>query len=82
MLDAEVLVSYSENGAKGNPWIESLWGPFKVENSSLITEATRPPELREVLEEQVAYYKRERRHSSLDYVSPLEFLRAEWSSPP
>jgi len=77
LLDAEVLVSYSENGAKGNPWIESLWARFKVENTSLITETERMPELREVLGDQVAYYNRERRHSSLDYVSPLEFLRAE-----
>ena len=81
LLDAEVLVSYSENGAKGNPWIESLWARFKVENMSLITEAETPAELRDVVGRQVAYYNRERRHSSLGYVSPLEFLRAEGRVP-
>lgn len=81
LIDAEVLVSYSENGAKGNPWIESLWGRFKVENTSLITEAETPAELRDVVGRQVAYYNRERRHSSLGYVSPLQFLRAEGRVP-
>ena len=30
LLDDELRVSYSENGAKGNPWIESLWGRTKA----------------------------------------------------
>ena len=29
LLDDEMRISYSENGAKGNPWIESLWGRTK-----------------------------------------------------
>lgn len=28
-------VSFAEHGARDNPWIESLWGHFKVENGSL-----------------------------------------------
>jgi len=30
LLDDGLRVSYSENGAKGNPWIESLWGRTKA----------------------------------------------------
>jgi len=66
LLEVEVLVSYSEKRARGNPWIESLWSRLKVENTSLITETERMPKLGEVLGDQVAYYNRERRHSSLD----------------
>ncbi len=32
-------VSFAEHGARDNPWIESLWGYFKVENGSLPSEA-------------------------------------------
>jgi hypothetical protein len=38
-------VSYAEGGARDNPWIESLWGHFKVENESLLSEAATLEEL-------------------------------------
>lgn len=81
LIDAGVLVSYSENGAKGNPWIESLWARFKGENGSLIAEAATLSELRDVVGAQVVYYNCERRHSALGYVSPVDFLRAEGRAP-
>ncbi len=34
-----VRVSYSQNRAEDNPWIESIWGRPKVENCSLLQEA-------------------------------------------
>ncbi len=30
-IEDVVGISFSEHGARGNPWIESLWGRMKVE---------------------------------------------------
>ncbi len=58
-------VSYSENGAKGNPWIESLWGR---------TKASYLPALRTVFDERFICCNRERRHSSIGQIPPREHL--------
>lgn len=77
LLEAVAVVSYSERGAKDNPWIESLWGHFKVENGSLLIEAETLEELEWVVTAQMTYYNERRRHSSLDYVAPVEYLKSE-----
>jgi putative transposase len=77
LLDAGARVSYSENGAKGNPWIESFWARFKHENQSLLLDARTLDELQTVVEQQVQYYNRERRHSGLGYQPPLAYLHTE-----
>lgn len=74
LLEDEAKVSYSENGAKDNPWIESLWGRFKVENGSLIREATSLAELADLIEGCFEYYNQKRRHSALQYVPPQTYL--------
>ena len=74
LLDDGLRVSYSERGAKGNPWIESLWGRTKDEIGSRITEASSLPALRSVFDERFRYYNRERRHSSIGYIPPREHL--------
>ena len=74
LLDDGLRVSYSENGAKGNPWIESLWGRTKTEVGSQIAEASSLPSLRDVFDRRFKYYNRERRHSSIGYVPPCEHL--------
>ena len=74
LLDDEMRVSYSENGAKGNPWIESLWGRTKDEIGSRITEASSLPALRSVFDERFQYYNRERTCSSIGYIPPREHL--------
>jgi transposase InsO family protein len=74
LLEDGLRVSYSENGAKGNPWIESLWGRTKDEIGSRITEASSLPALRSILDERFRYYNRERRHSSIGYLPPREHL--------
>lgn len=74
LLDDELRVSYSENGAKGNPWIESLWGRTKAEIGSRITEASSLPALQTVFDERFRYYNQERRHSSIGYIPPREHL--------
>ena len=75
LLGDEMRVSYSEKGAKGNPWIESLWGRTKDEIGSRISEASSLPALRSVFDERFRYYNRERRHSSIGYIPPREHLR-------
>jgi transposase InsO family protein len=74
LLDDGLRVSYSERGAKDNPWIESLWGRMKTEAGSRIVEAQMLPELEAVIDERFRYYNRERRHSQIDYVPPLIYL--------
>jgi hypothetical protein len=51
-----------------------LWGHFKVENKSLLSEAATLEELEWVIDRQMAYSNRERRHSGLDYRVPLTYL--------
>jgi len=74
LLEDGMRVSYSENGAKGNPWTESLWGRTKTEIGSRIAEAQSLPALREVLDRRFQYYNQKRRHSSIGYVPPREHL--------
>lgn len=74
LLEDGLRVSYSERGAKGNPWIESLWGRTKAEIGSRIAEAPSLPALRTVFDERFRYYNQERRHSSIGYVPPGEHL--------
>ena len=81
LIDSGVRISYSENGARGNPWIESFWARFKQENASLISEAASLAELQEVVARQMRYYNRERRHSGVGNQPPLAYLESEGFNP-
>ena len=74
LIEDGAKVSYSEHGAKDNPWIESLWGRFKTENESLIREAESIARLTEIISDGFDYYNRNRRHSALQYEPPLAYL--------
>ena len=74
LLEDEAVVSYCEQGAKDNPWMESFWAHFKGENMSLFLEAATLEELEWVIGKQMGYYNNERRHSWLEYRSPVEYL--------
>lgn len=74
MIKDEVRLSYAINGAKDNPEMESFNGRFKNENRSLILDAQTFEELEDILTKQIDYYNKVRRHSSLDYISPQEFI--------
>ena len=71
----QVKLSYALNGAKDNPEMESFFGRFKTENDDLFLEAMTLSDLRTIMAERIVYYNQVRRHSSLDYVSPLDFLK-------
>jgi len=81
LLEDGMHVSYSENGAKGNPWIESLWGRLKVEIGSRLSEASSLPELREVLKERFRDYNQKRRHSTIGNKPPRQYLNETIDSP-
>ena len=81
VVDAGVRISYSERGAWDNPWIESFWARFKGENGSLFLEAGDLPDLRDLIDQQMGYYNRLRRHSSLDNRPPLAYLKSEGIGP-
>jgi putative transposase len=77
LIEDKVVVSYCERGAKDNPWMESFWAHFKGENASLFLETASLEELEWVIGRQMEYYNFERRHSSLGYRSPVEYLVSE-----
>lgn len=77
LLEDEVTLSFSENGAKDNPWIESLWSRIKDEIDSRIKNASTLKQLQEVIDERFDYYNDNRRHSSLDNQPPLSYLVTE-----
>ena len=74
LLKDSVQVSYALGGAKDNPEMESFNGRFKEENHSLFLDAQSLTELRVVVDERMEYYNTERRHSSIDYLSPLTYI--------
>jgi len=75
LLKHGMRVSYSENGARHNPWVESLWSRTKDECKSRIIEAPDLVELEAVIAEHFAYYNSRRRHSSLGNRPPLGYLQ-------
>ena len=75
LVEDKVQLSYALNGAKDNPEIESFNGRFKTENRSLFLDAQNLNELRKTVEDRIEYYNKERRHSSIDYLSPAMYLQ-------
>ncbi|HHP7237522.1 integrase core domain-containing protein [Longibacter sp.] len=74
LLDDGLRVSYSERGAKDNPWIESLWGRMKTEIGSRIVDAQTLPELEGVIDERFRYYNHRRRHTQIGNQPPVPCL--------
>ena len=80
-MDDGLRVSYSERGAKGNPWIESLRGRMKTEAGSQIVEAQTLPELVAVIDGRFRYYNRRRRHFGIGYLPAPKCLANVLSLP-
>ena len=74
LLTEHARVSFTEHGARDNPWMESFWGRFKTENRSLIREAQTLSDVTELIPGRIDYYNRDRRHSSLGQISPWTVL--------
>jgi transposase InsO family protein len=75
LVQDQVRVSYSLDGAKQNTEMESFNSRFKNENRSLLLEARTFDELWEVVAQRMRYYNRSRRHSSIGQRAPLVYLR-------
>jgi transposase InsO family protein len=79
LLEDDLRVSYSERGAKDDPWIESqrrnfFEGRMKIEAGSRIIEAQTLPDLEDVIDERFCYYNRRRRHSQIGNQPPVTHL--------
>ncbi len=55
--------------------MESFNSRFKSEGQSLFLEAADLAELQRVVAAQMRYYNTNRRHSSLDYLTPVAYVK-------
>lgn len=75
LLKDGVRLSYALQGAKDNPQMESFHSRFKGEWNSLFWDAQSIEELEHIVADRIRYYNTKRRHSTIGYVSPMEFIR-------
>jgi len=81
LIRERAKISFSENGAKGNTYMESFNGHFKGESGSLFFAARNMWELRRAIAEQIEYYNARRRHSALGYLAPWTYIKREVALP-
>jgi putative transposase len=74
LLRDATQLSYTLNGCRDNPEMESFHSRFKAENRSLFLDALTLADLERVVTRRMAYYNGRRRHSSLGNQAPLRFL--------
>ena len=71
------VFSYTLNGFKGNPEMESFNGHFKGELKSLVADCRTLTEVRKVVTRQLRYYNWQRRHSAIDYLPPMVYFKSK-----
>jgi len=81
LLKEGVRLSYALRGFKDNPEMESFFSRFKEEGRSLFFDAGSITELVALVDNQMAYYNTDRRHSSIGYVSPLTYIQRVGTGP-
>lgn len=74
LLKDNARVSYALGGAKDNPEMEGFISRFKSEGFSLFLDAQSVAELTEIVDQRIQYYNADRLHSSIGYLSPLNFI--------
>ena len=77
LIKHRARISFSENGAKGNTTMESFNSRFKGENKSLLHEAANIWELRRLIAQQMEYHNCRRKHSTLGYTAPINYIIQE-----
>jgi len=77
LITHRARISFSENGAKGNTTMESFNSRFKGENASLFHEAANIWELGRLIAQQMEYHNSRRRHSTLGYTAPMNYIIQE-----
>lgn len=76
ILKDSFTLSYSRKATPtDNPEMESFWGRFKTENKQLFREAQTDKELEKLVKQQIIYYNQKRRHSSLQNISPDNYIK-------
>ena len=78
LLKDQIRISYALDGARDNPEMESFNSRFKTENRSLLLDAQTLEELQLVVRERMAYHNGERRHSTIGYQAPVEYIATQW----
>jgi transposase InsO family protein len=82
LLEAGMLCSMSRRGdCYDNAVVESFFGTLKRELVNHYRFAPREAARKEVFDYIEVWYNRQRRHSSLGYVSPAEFEQRALQSP-
>lgn len=71
------VFSYSLNGFKGNPEMESFNGHFKGELKSLVADCQTLTEVKKVVAKQIRYYNWQRQHSSIEYLPPMVYFKSK-----
>lgn len=71
------VFSYTLNGFKGNPEMESFNGHFKGDLKSLVADGRTLAEVKQVVAKQIRYYNWQRRHSSIDYLPPMVYFKSK-----
>ena len=79
LLQDHLRISYTLDGAKHNPEMESFFSRFKNENRSLLLDAPTIEALAKVVAVRMHYYNDVRRHSVLDNQPPRKSLE-RWLS--
>lgn len=74
LCEDRVEVSYSERGARDNPWIESLWSRLKAEAGQLLYDSPSLSALQDEVNSYFQHYIHQRRHQSLDWQIPINVL--------
>jgi len=77
LITHRARISFSENGAKGNTSMESFNGHFKGESKSLFHDTANLWELDRLVAQQMAYYNGRRRHATLGYTAPMDYIIQE-----
>ena len=75
LLKDNVRMSYALGGAKDNPEMEGFNSRFKSEGYSLFLDAQSIAELAKIVDQRMQYYNANRLHSSIGYLSPMNFIR-------
>jgi putative transposase len=74
LVQAGMVVSMSRTGnCYDNAVMESFWGSLKCECTSRMRFATRAKAKQAIFEYIECFYQRQRRHSSLGYLSPAQY---------
>ena len=75
VVKSKTRISYSEDGARKNVYMESFNGRFKEENRILFWEQDDLESLKKVVEERFHYYNYKRKHSALENKPPMTYLK-------